>query len=677
MPNAQRSGSWKLQPPPLGLDPNAKWQVDPYLVWAEATGYAGYPPEDDGAATLPVLLELAHHLSPDTNGGPALLAEPGQDLIPEVAMWATLEPALHHSRSWAPNSRYHTAFVKRGWLPILVQLQRLGALARFQLGAARGKRMAASRNNDDVHITNFAATQTLGVVDDGCCIAHDAFRDDRGSRFALVWDQDSRGQFSAWNTYTSGGALPPSYGGELRQADINELLKKYPVLGEAGERDLYRAIDRPAWGQLDRIHGACVLHTLAGPETYLPPAQLPSGGATGLPIIFVQLPNQTVGDTSGGSIGFYVLDAVRYIIQRTTDINRGDPGWTTTINVSLGSLGGPHDGSTIVEQALDEAVQAYAEEDGTQRVRIVMAAGNAAERQVHGVRDIAPGEAGQFHVMVPPGNPQESFVELWPQLAAGDDVDGLHVSVFAPDGSKLQSAQVGDIHVLHDSDDKVIASLVFSRAAAQGMHGPMILLAVRPTDNAEHPDDIGPYGTWTVQVESALNKPVTVHGWVERNDTIIRRRSPQRTVFIDSVAPGDAGGWLSNDSTLSSLANGELTDCVGGFEINRMRVTDHSSRGPELANPPRVEPGIYGASDATASLPGIAGPGFFSGTRARLSGTSAAAPRVARWIAEGEDQTKTMPLDAGHSTTARPGNPIPMGVKPLEEVDGALAQPTP
>lgn len=648
-------GPWQPFAAPLGLDLNDELYVDPYLVWAEATGYAGYPDTSDTAG-LPVLLDFTSALERAPESALKLLAEP------------ELELALRASRVWGDKSRYHTVFVRQQVLPVLVTLQRLGFLLRFQLGAARGRPVSAGAGVHNLHIVCGAPIQTLGIVDDGCCLAHGAFRsvekEGHQSRFAFVWDQNPQGPFPlAWLRYNSQYVKSaPVYGGELSGTVIGNLLEAYPLLGEEGERELYRAIKRGDWGSRDRIHGACVLHALAGKPTYLP-SPPPSSGfdASTLPIIFVQLPNQTAADTSGGSVGFYVLDAVRYIIQRTVEISHPQTDWSTTINVSLGSLGGPHDGTTIVEYALDEAASL-----NHGAVRIVLAAGNAAGRNVHAVREVHRKQPGRFDIMVPPGNERESFVELWPQLANGADVDKLRIHVRAPDGSVLRGARVGSIQVLRNRRGVVVASLVFARAVAQGLRGPMILLATRATEIGDGPEDTAPFGVWSVSVESALTAPIAVHAWVERNDTIIRRRSGQRTVFVDEVAPGECGGYLSDDSTLSSIANGEGTVCVGAFEIDRLRVADHSSNGPTLGGV-QVKPDMYGASDVSATLSGIACPGFFTGTRARLSGTSAAAPRVARWIAEGADCAKTILLDPGNSTTAKPG---PVGIGPISEVEG-------
>jgi len=655
---------WRAVTPALGLQPAADAAVDPYLLWAEASQYAGYPSRNEGdSALLPVLAELSgqpvdvHQQAVAAGQGEAF-----ETLFGPAALLPT-----------RPASRFQTLLVRRDGLAALVTLQGQGLLRRWQLGALRGTpAQVAGRALPPITGEGLVRIDTLGVVDDGCCLAHDDFRGPNGkSRFAFVWDQSPRARYAApWVRLKAppAGSLPAAYGGELAASDIEALLQAHPQRGEAGERRLYEALGRPDWGQSDRVHGVGVLHLLAGPKR----PQLPeeeTAPSRSRPIIFVQLPDQAVGDTSGGSIGFYVLDAVRYIVQRTRDLNGGD-GWRSTINVSLGSLGGPHDGSSIVEQALDEIVTDHVE-PGTDklRVRIVLAAGNAAGRGLHGVRQVSAAQPGQFHVMVPPDNPLESFVELWPLLDGDVRLEDLHITVCPPGGEALQAAGVGSVRVLTDAQGQVLAGLVFPRVTAQSVGRPMVLLAVRPTRGADDSTPAAPYGAWTITVSSAARTPITVHGWVERNDTVIRRRSPQQTVFLDEVPAGEPGGWLSDDSTLSSLAHGEHTDCVGAYEVQGPSVAPYSSRGPVL-NPERPRSLVHGASDTSASLPGIPVPGFYSGTRMRLSGTSAAAPRVARWIADGEHRTQL--VDLAPDRTARPGpqsEPKVPAVRYVPEVD--------
>ncbi len=646
---------WKEVPAPLELDLNACVPADPYLVWAALIGFEGY---GGGTAddVLPVLIEFPIDIDV-TNKEVPLPESVGQlQLAADFPAYAT---------------RYVTKMLPMTQLPVLVRLVREGAVQRFQLGAARGTPVRHGATFPLV-IDSKVALKTIGVIDDGCCLAHESFRRTKAtSRFLFVWDQNPSATFPAmtpWGRYTRRGGTAPFYGAELYQERINHLLTQHLGLGETQERALYRAIDRSHWGDPGRIHGACVLHALAGPRVEPLPASDPNRqDAKSLDIIFVQLPNETVKDTSGGSVGFYVLDGARYIARRTREFNgSGKNDWSTTINVSLGSIGGPHDGSTIVERALDELITRH--KPG--QVRIVIAAGNTAGRKLHAVREVSRSTPGHFYVMAQPGNLCESFVELWPQSAPGappEEGEHLRVTVKAPDGSILRHAKLGEVHTLCHHG-VVIASLVRPRAVAQAEKGAMILLAIRPTASqgidATH---LAPYGVWEILVESTVKKPTQIHAWVERNDTTVGLRGPQRTTFVSDVAP-DIPGYVRDDSTLSSLANGRLTDCVGAYEVNRMEVAEYSANGPVLGAPSADRPGLYGAAEASRSLPGINGPGFFSGSYARLSGTSSGAPRIARWHAEGDVPEETVGIAPTSAANTLLPSTQPVGIKPPPEL---------
>ena len=646
---------WKAVPAPLKLDLNASVSADPYLVWAALIGFEGY---GGGTAddVLPVLIEFPVDIDVRKKEKALPASVDRLQLLADFPAYAT---------------RYVTAMLPMWLLPVLVQLLQAGEVQRFQLGAARGtpvRREATLLATID----SMAPLKTMGVIDDGCCLAHESFRTATpSSRFLCVWDQSPSATFpeaTPWGRFFKDAGTEPRYGAELSFTKIGNLLNRHPHLGEAKERALYRAIDRPHWGDSGRIHGACVLHALAGPRAEpLPAAKAGQLDADGLPIIFVQLPDETVKDTSGGSVGFYVLDGARYIARRTQEFNRGgDDKWSTTINVSLGSIGGPHDGSTIVERALDELIATYKKD----QVRIVIAAGNTAGRKLHAVREVSRSAPGRFYVMAQPGNLCESFVELWPRSATGaqaEDGAQLLVSVKAPDGSVLEHAKLGEVHTLRHHG-VVVASLVRPRAVAQGEHGTMILLAMRPTASQDiHATHLAPFGIWEILVESTARKTTQVHAWVERNDTTVGLRGPQRTTFVSDVAP-DSPGYVRDDSTLSSMANGRLTDCAGAYEVNRMEVADYSANGPVLGAASSERPGLYGVAEASRSLPGINGPGFFSGSHARLSGTSSGAPRVARWHAEGDPTAEIVSIAPTSAANTLASEIQPVGVKPPPEL---------
>jgi hypothetical protein len=610
----------------------ASFPVDPYLVWAEISDWAGFARHPDKFDQLRVLLELSGNLE-------------GCDDLSEQIKAIVESNALNLPDSHVA-SRYATASVTVGQLDSLTAAIKAGIVTRFQLGLARVWPSDAPGDADlrdflpEERVRNIFGAQaegrvfeTLGVVDDGCCLAHEWFNETDRSGFLLLWEQsDKMPPIVPWKPPATPDepARDPwlrfngvSYGVELVKGRIDELREAYRLpCGEPAERLFYeRAVQRDSWGREGRTHGAGVLHIIAG-------SALPADATRRFPLIFVQLPTDTVADASGGSLGVYLLDGARYIVQRTrlvadilSDVLKGRVDYRTTINVSLGSIAGPHDGSTITELALAELGR-------DAKVELVLAAGNTAGKHIHAARTVAMGSPGRFDILLTPDNPQESYVEVWlPANGTTVFADDFTVEVTAPDGQRSPPLIVGQALVLC-GDGAVRASVVFARAVAQGRCGTMVLLAVRSSRPVDGRIDVGPYGFWSIQISTTLADPVKVHAWVERNDILIGRRTPQQTRFVD-----DGSGYLDDEYTLSSVANGENVVVVGAYRQRQREVTDYSANGPTLNGARRGRPDFYAPGDESTSLPGITVPGFFSGTWTRMSGTSVAAPLVARWLA--------------------------------------------
>jgi Subtilase family len=585
-----------------GIFPDPDHPVDPYLVWAQLSDFAGF--ELASGRPVPVLFALASQ--------PGLATSEVESLV-ERCQRAN---PLNRVRP----TQFGTANVGRDELPLLCEAVRSGLLARFQLGLPRGEREIPEPRPVPMSLIRGGPLtdrlQTIGVIDDGCCLAHEALRSGSQSRFVAVWDQDAHAPDDPiyWKKSTE---LP--YGVDLRIGAVESLFARQPAIGEVAERACYEAIRRPEWGAETRRHGAGVLHVLAG---------------AGERFIFVQLPGETVADSSGGSLGVYLIDGVRYIVRETEALARRErcENWTTTINVSLGSIAGPHDGTTITESALAE----IATDD---RIRIVLAAGNTSGKRVHGMRVVRRGAPGRYDVMVPPDNPRESFVELWLPEQRDDDSDvdpaDFEIELVAPDGST--SPRIGIDQASRLAEDGLArAAVVFCRRVAQGRHGTMILVALRSTRVGGVPGIAhAPYGVWSINLHSAASKATAVHAWVERNDLIVGRRRPQQAFFVDD--PEDR--YVRDEFTLSSIANGANVTVVGGYRIADETVADYSARGPTLGAA-RNGPDMLGPSEESATLPGLPVPGFYSGWTSRMSGTSVAAPHVARWLVRGSPEAQ-------------------------------------
>ncbi|MCW5802918.1 MAG: S8 family serine peptidase [Deltaproteobacteria bacterium] len=190
----------------------------------------------------------------------------------------------------------------------------------------------------------------IGVVDWGCDVTHPNLqtRDGR-TRLLALWDQRARGSARA--------PAPYGYGVVHTRRAIDRAL--------AGD-DVFGALDYdPADVDDDGrgTHGTHVIDIAAGA-----PRAGPGGVAPHADLVFVHLAALSRGPRHIAS-SVCLLEAIGFIARAA-----GARPWVT--NLSLGSHAGPHDGTTLVEQALDEIVTR-----GPGRV-IVQSCGNDGRRPV-------------------------------------------------------------------------------------------------------------------------------------------------------------------------------------------------------------------------------------------------------------------------------------------------------
>lgn len=615
------SSSWKPAPSTPFGDPATHKSIDPYLLWAAYTDFAvnGPVPERVG-----VLIERAT-----------------KDAKHSRRRGSRFIDSLQSANALNEGSPYISASVSRNALPALAAAVDSGLLRRFELSLPRGaltdylpvRATSSSLPSSVAGQTSLRGTSgachVIGVVDDGCCLAHERLRSGCESHFAWVWDQGSSSNPSDpyWH---SAPDLP--YGVEMTRHSINAALKRAPAIGQAGEAQFYNLIGRPQWGVEGRTHGAGILHALAHSDA--------RDAEEHHPLIFVQMPTSTVIDTSGASLGQRVVDGARYIIRRAQQLAhaRRCSTWSATINLSLGSLAGPHDGSTITELALQSLC-------AQPNVDIIVAAGNAATWRTHARRTIRSAEPGAFHVMVPPDSARELYVEVWFPPGVADPASGakLSIEVTSPDGVSSGRTALGHATTLNNSGE-IAGGLMFVRHPAQSPDSPLAVLAFRPTSQSRGPA----YGVWTVTVRTSNSRPVEVHGWIQRNDTIVPPRRAQRGWFVE-----DGTGYVEETMTLGSLGNGSGTIVAGAYRVVDRTAADYSGRGPTRRITGRRDVDYYGSSDFAAFQPGLPVPGFFSGTYARASGTSLAAPQVCAWVARGRPGADVVKIAA--PTGPRPG----------------------
>ena len=177
----------------------------------------------------------------------------------------------------------------------------------------------------------------------------------------------------------------------------------------------------------------------------------------------------------------------------------------------------------------------------------------------------------------------------------------------------------------------------------------MWLLSVEPTIatsgvGAEH-------GDWTVKV-AGIGMNAKVHAYVARSDPNMGvRTGAKRSYFVDpnweltrsaaascTYANGEfdkTGSLVHRHGTLNGIATAAHASVhvAGGYILANGRKSSYSSAGPARPPSPRVGPDYVLPCDESYALGGIRAGGNRSGSVFRLTGTSAAAPQLARWVA--------------------------------------------
>jgi Subtilase family len=623
-----------------GFDASQDWPVDPYWIWAEISKYASFQTGDN---SYPVIFELAVNA-----------IEGGSDREREAFAVLNLNPLnmiystskIDQSHLTPAYSKFGTCIVGRDKLSDFVKLVGSGVVERYQLCVGRSSKYdsVSFQPSQSTRPESGTTVKVVGLIDDGFPIANAAFRPVNNNAIPVIslWDQSTPSGLPINADWKRSDII--NYGSDISAADIVSItgLKGAFPEGEIFEREMYKQLDRPNWGDQGRTHGAGVLHMASAPL---------SATDEGFSAVLVQLPTGTVKDTSGGSLARYVLDGVRYIYWRAREFSSTND-LQLAINVSFGSIAGPHDGTTILEKALDElcdnpflTAEAFktlglnlAMKPIAPKINVVLAAGNTVGKGIHGMRAVSKRLPGKFWLMVPARNSRESYLELW--IPAGAALEKLSFTV-TPPGAAASSytlhCKVGQTFKLQRPDGSVLAGAIFAKRVCQSdgtIMQTMFLLSIAATDE-KGASCSAPFGIWLIEVLNDEDNELPIHGWVERNDNVIGVRTAQQARLIEDR--DSSNKYLLETSTLSSIANGSKTHIAGAYCRKPEMESKYSGMGPVIGG--ALQKFFYGPADESLYSSGISIPGFFSGSFSTMSGTSIAAPQVTRSILDDSIRT--------------------------------------
>jgi hypothetical protein len=504
----------------------------------------------------------------------------------------------------------------------------------------------------------------IGIIDFGFAFAHERFRRERTTRIEYLWVQDAPPTVSS--------AVP--YGHEITAGTINRWLAERD--GCTDEDVLYRRasslLGRRWLRSVSRrmAHGTHVLDLASGYDLDESERMLQR------PIVCVQLPEATVADTSGASLDSYVLDGIRYILKRADEIaeHAGLASLPVVINFSSGEVAGPHDGSSDLEQAIDELIKLRSK---IAPLEVVIAAGNSQLGRLHAEVLLRPREPVDLHWRVLPDDSTPTFLEIWlpHRPPAAHPADGSRIKLkIRPPGEEsefsewLDDSQAG-AHLQYESGNGVLCEIGYHYVSDPTNRG-MFLIAVQPTRRDETAPSgaatsaVAPSGTWTVTLANTGLNEAPAAAWIQWDDAPLGFPRRGRQSYFDEecyqrffdVTSKDRvdrhrlvvqGREIEEDAdqpscrirragSMNGIATGERTVVVGGYLGKERRLARYSAGGPNARGGSwkRDGPDAVAVSDDSVVHRGILAAGTRSGSVVAMDGTSVAAPQVTRLLAE-------------------------------------------
>lgn len=654
--------------------------LDPYAIWGLLTRFRVLGEGGKRPSVLTFSVELNASYEPTTHTFPLAqrtmpAGRPG-GVPPPVQVPSAYEHPL-------PGTGKNPTFITlrldthdRDWEQVYQDVRGLILtlhVKRLQIGLPRGH-----RNPDRVEGVAPAPLPDwdeppkvlIGVIDDACPFAHRALRE--------AQDPMSTRVVSLWNQTTmppDGGVLPAPvgfpYGLQWTHGQLNDRMLAHADGQDVDEAAVYAGIDcQPLASRAS--HAAAVMGLLAGGGRATPrmPQPLDAGDAPLLlgeplcaaaahaPLAVVQLPAEQTAVRAGRWLAVNALDGLHHLmgVARQLGKQTGQPPVLVT-NMSYGAMAGPHDGTGMLESAIDELCR-----DSDEGLAVVVAAGNSHGTQrdcedplayvpggLHAHQTLAPGGNVTFTLFIPPDKQFETYVEFWfsvegvvgkvDQFLAAGKPDGsqgeVEIVVEPPEGAPWPPLHCTGLHVVPApaNDKEAEAGLFFMRKPTQGLHRSMALLVVAATQVARRHVE-APSGRWRItlrHMQASSARSFLVDAWVERDDTEVGAVRPQSARLVENEDGTPSG--LTDADTFTSIATGSETFRVGAVtDRGEGLATEEVSAYSAAAVNCKKGPEFSAIADAHPALPGIRVSGSQSGTVLRANGTSVAAPQAARHL---------------------------------------------
>jgi len=639
---------------------------DAYVAWALGAGRADFFPRHDQRDWISVLLELkgisalAFARGEDEAGNPLL------DVDEPIKVWrrSVVVPPLYLREGDGVKDVLHlTAFVRETFLSSfleedfgaglqnVVSAVRIGTLPPASALDGRLMQEDVQIEPEPIHWPDLSGNPPsdgvviMGIIDDGIPFGHERFWQDHAkTRVCSVWLQD--------RAFRAG---PELQGRVLTRSEIDEALADATHGGLIDEDLFYKKTgavdftrDRPKSVAKHVSHGGHVMDIACGYGVFGEKASISPKDRL---IVAVQLPTESTADTSGQGLEPYLDAAIVSILHRAHLIaaERGTGPIPVVINCSYGHHLGAHDGSSLLERAIEQRIVDRQARDEVP-LRVVLPSGNSHLTRTHAELSFDNGlEAKTLRWRVQPDDKTWSFMEIW--LPKGAPTDRIEISITPSGGAGMTSPlgeTVNGFQQWPPGETDAYACRITYKHDGHNDRG-FFLLELAPTERLgpSHGPAALP-GVWEIRLKQ--NSPIegAVEAWIWRDDPPLGFPRRGRQSYFDHkdyrryndagrlIEVDDPASLIRREGAINGLAtsDGEVI-VAGGYLRKEQRSSPYSAGG--LTNGSRLGPDISAVSDDSAVHGGVLAAGTRSGSVAALTGTSVAAPAIARWIANNVD----------------------------------------
>jgi hypothetical protein len=497
---------------------------------------------------------------------------------------------------------------------------------------------------DPIPPSPIAGTPIVAIIDDGIGFLNARFRRTTAdgthqSRFHALWLQAME-----QHAHTPQGAVA---GRVLDRAAIDAMIATGDETGHyAATNKTVFAPETRAETAYATTHGTHVLDLAAGAD----PADV-HDPVRDWPLLGVQLPPESIDDTSGTRFESYLVMGVRWILRQARAMDATAP---VIINLSLGVLAGPKNGTRFAEFQIAREARIWEEVTG-QPVRIVWAFGNSYRSSQVARFAFARKTATPKRITwrVQPDDETSSFVEIHTR---GKTSEVVQIGLKSPGGAVAKPITLapGEIRTLERSDGAALARIYHvpgRRMDGQTLCPAHYVLALVPTRGQKMAEPEASAGAWQISVRG--NAKVEVLIQVQRDDAIRGSDAHGRQSYLDDPKAHEWDG--DRAAYVAPAARGPITDagCHNALTTAQARqvfsVGAAQTRGRTAGvAAENFGPAAYTGQGAAWSTPSptaatVVGVGTFynsiraagtlSGSTRRMNGTSAAAGRLTRALA--------------------------------------------